>query len=178
MKGIFQEICKLLIKMTHNLQRPISVYRLPNSQTFTINVFLEKSGIWFCISKGETLNGVELYVYPTISSFHLHVIKNFPQKKLFRKWLPDEKKYYSVQDIKPDSNAYRILNFFRKLLKNPQIVRVDPYDRDKVLIGEETDTDLFLATACTRVEDFEEALKATKLKPGIVKLAKPPRVSN
>lgn len=110
-------------------------------------------------------------------TFQFYYNKDFPKKGLFSKRLPGEKKHYSDQEAKPGSTAWRILNLFLKFLEGP-VVRVDPYNHESVLSGEETEIDLILSTNCAAVEAFEQKLKLTKLKPGIINPDDTPEVIN
>jgi len=62
MSDLFKEICSLLAKMSNNCRRPISVYLLASREKLVINVYYEKTGIWFCLSKGECFNHRHLSV--------------------------------------------------------------------------------------------------------------------
>jgi len=169
MPEIFEKTCSLLTKMSNNCRRPISVYRLPNGQTFTIDVYYdEETGIYFCLSKGRILDSINLYVYLLSRTFRFYCIKDFPKKGLFKKWLPGENKHYSGQEAEQINQARRILNLFLKFLEDPGLVRVDPYQHETILSDEETEVDLLLSTNCAVVEAFEQKLKLTKLKPGII----------
>ena len=178
MANLFKEVCSLLAKMSNNCNRPISVWRLANRQTITINVYYEKTGMWFCLSRGPILDSICLYLYPQSQKFKCYIVKHFPRKDLYQKFLPRENQYYSSQNVEPGSNAQRILNFFLKLLTDPGLVRVDPYDREKILTGEETDADQLLAINCAAVEAFEQGLESIELKPGIINPDDAPRVNN
>ena len=179
MSDLFEKTCSLLAKMSNNCRRPISVYRLPNGQTFTINVYCdEKTGVYFCFSKGRTLESINLYVYLLSRTFQYYRNKDFPKKGLFSKWLPGEKKHYSGEEAKPGSIAWRILNLFFKLLENPGLVRVDPYDHKCILSGEETEADAFISVSLGAVEAFKQKLKLTELKPGIINPEDTPEVIN
>ncbi len=178
MPNLFKEISVLLVKMSNNCKRPISVYLLANREKLSLYVYYEKTGIWFCLSRGELLSSIALYFHPQSQKFLCDVTKHFPGKDLFRKFLPGEKQYYSSQDVKPGSNAQRILSYFLKLLREPGLARVDPYDHKKILTEEETDVDQLLSINCASVEAFEQGLDATELKPGIINPADAPRVNN
>ena len=130
----------------------------------------------------EILDSIGLYLYPISQKFHCDVTKHFPRKDLFRKFLPGDlpggKEYYFGQDVKPGSNAQKILSYFIKLLKEPGLVRVDPYDHEKILTEEEMEVDRLLEVNCAAVEAFKEGLESIELKPGIINLDSTPRVNN
>lgn len=147
------EIFDLAVKKSNDFKREISYFRHPETALIYLFAYLEAfKESWFCLgiqSGGHLFYNPHLkyflqedyYIYPQSERIKLFVkcdIKSVTGQVIhdFKKDEPKEKeKYFSGKDIIEFDWLKNQLDVIASWLKDKRLVRVDPYNPDKVLEG-------------------------------------------
>jgi len=180
------EIFDLAVKKSNDFKRQISYFRHP--QTTLIHLFAYPEALkesWLCLgvhSGGHLFYNPHLkyflqedyYIYPKSERIKIYVrcdIKSATNETIhdFMKDEPKEKeKYFTGKDISEYDWLRNQLNVIAGWLKDKRLVRVDPYNPDKVLEGEETKEDKKMENMISRINKWKYALENCEIKPGII----------
>ncbi|MFH1956215.1 MAG: hypothetical protein ABIJ28_01015 [Patescibacteria group bacterium] len=174
------EIFDLAVKKSNDFKRQISYFRHP--QTTLIHLFAYPEALkesWLCLgvhSGGHLFYNPHLkyflqedyYIYPKSERIKIYVRCDI--KSATNETIHDfmKEKYFTGKDISEYDWLRNQLNVIAGWLKDKRLVRVDPYNPDKVLEGEETKEDKKMENMISRINKWKYALENCEIKPGII----------
>ena len=154
------------IKKTRNLRRTISTFRRTPMSIISISAHpIGMNGPFVIISWFVFKWSEERWLRKNIK---LYLITGDIESELDIPLRPYMRKQYSLEDLYRTKYLLKEFDTINKKLQHPKTVRVDPYDYNRVLQGEETDVDIRIAKIFEEVGRWQRALERCTIAPGII----------